>query len=259
MKGDWGKLNYRMVFSYPKIIEKEDPISTFASFKNGNPRFQTSGYVKYQFLDKDNGKSAFMPGTFLGTKKVITLGVGFLHQQEATWSLSNLDTLQHDILEFAIDLFVDIPLSYPVRTAITFYGGYFHTDFGPNYLRNIGVNNPANGNDGSTVNGTGNAYPAIGTGKVCYTQLGYYIALTKPLLMIEAVQPYFNLQYADYEKLDQNMILIESGLSLLFNGHQSKLTLGIQNRPIYIRTPADQLKVGNRKNMWVIQYQFKLK
>jgi hypothetical protein len=40
------------------------------------------------------------------------------------------------------------------RKAITSYLGYFDTDFGPNYIRNLGANDYTSG--GTSFNGSGN-------------------------------------------------------------------------------------------------------
>ncbi len=53
------------------------------------------------------------------------------------------DTLLTPITMLAIDLFGELP--NPRKNAITFYLGYFYYDFGPDYLRVIGLNNVGGG------------------------------------------------------------------------------------------------------------------
>ena len=257
IKGDLGKLNYRIVLAKPKKVAIPLPTDK-TDFKIGNPNIQPSAYFKYQFKEAETTKSAFTPGTYFGTKKIITLGAGFLYQKDAMWNISDVDTTQYSMFQFATDLLIDYPLNSDNTRSITIYAAYFNTNFGDNYLRSIGVNNPANGSSRSMLTGTGNAYPCIGTGQVYYLQLGYRFAFDQDKYLIKALVPYFNVQYADYQKLDQTMILYESGINLLMNGHRSKLTLGVQNRPIYMTNGDDQIVIDERKYMFVLQYQFKL-
>ncbi|MEP2026994.1 MAG: hypothetical protein ABJH98_06985 [Reichenbachiella sp.] len=255
-KGNLGQLNYRLVLAKPSKPLLARTIEEEANFSYGDPKMQVSSYFKYQFLEKETMQTAFMPGTYYGTKKVLNLGFGFLTQDQATWSLVENDTSYHRMKQWALDLFADLPMNASNTQSLTLYAAFFHTDFGPSYLRMIGVNNPTLQSDGSTLNGSGNRYPSIGTGKVYYGQLGYRFMLPGELKRIGAVQPYLNIQYADYDRLQEKMLLYELGGSLIFDGHRSKLTFGWQNRPIY--NNGDHPTVTERKSMYVLQYQFKL-
>ncbi|WP_420580706.1 hypothetical protein [Reichenbachiella sp.] len=254
-KGNIGKLGYRVVLAKPDRPHVQFTLSESTKFANGDPSLQYSGYFKYQFLDKEKMTSAYMPGTYHGTKKIVNFGIGFLRQDRATWSMIGSDTSYFRMNQWAIDLFADLPLNKRNSQSFTLYAAYFNTDFGPNYIRMIGTNNSGIQTNNSTINGSGNKYPAIGTGQVYYLQLGYRMAFSGKLEMLGAIQPYFNMQYANYEALHEPMQLFESGINLLFNQHQSKLTFGYQNRPIYSRNEV--IKVVDRKSMYVIQYQFK--
>jgi hypothetical protein len=43
---------------------------------------------------------------------------------------------------------------------------YFDTDFGPNYIRNLGANDYTSG--GTSFNGSGNDFPMMGTGNTVF-------------------------------------------------------------------------------------------
>ena len=91
----------------------------------------------------------------------MSIGIGMEYQSDALWYLQGGDTTFNDMVLWAVDFFLDKPLNHRQKTAVTFYAGYFNYDFGPNYIRNTGVNNPANGVDPSAAsfNGPGNAFP----------------------------------------------------------------------------------------------------
>jgi len=126
-------------------------------------------------------------------------------------------------------------------------------------LRNIGANNAADGVQNGSFNGTGNSFPAVGTGSIWYSQLAYRFQLRNFIKGIESVQPYFTIQNADYERLNENMIMMDYGINIIMNGHDSKLTIGIQDRPIFDYDSSNNLTVLQRKFMGVIQYQVKLR
>ncbi|MEP1780299.1 porin [Reichenbachiella sp.] len=256
VKGDIGSFAYRLVLAKPNRIERSVDTQEETNFARGNTEWQPSGYFKYQFLDKEGLTSAYMPGTYHGTKRILNLGIGFLTQDKAMSRMFLADTHYYRMNQWAVDLFADFPLNHRNSQSVTFYGAYFNTDFGPDYVRMIGANNPSIESDGSVYNGAGNMYPSIGTGKVYYCQIGYRFALPERFEHVRALQPYFHIQYADYERLNEPMKLYDIGINLLFNGHRSKLTFGWQGRPVY--EGIDHINVTNRKNMYVMQYQFKL-
>lgn len=255
VKGEVNQLAYRLILAKPNRVEKPAQVQEIANFAAGNPQWQTSGYLKYQFFEKENLTSAYMPGTYYGTKKVLNVGVGFLTQDRAMSNLILADTTYYRMNQWALDVFADLPIGSG-NQAMTLYAAYFHTDFGPGYIRMIGANNPASGSDGQSLNGAGNRYPSIGTGQVIYSQLGYLFKLPGNLQKIGSLQPYFHIQHADYEQLSEPMRFYEAGLNLLLDGHRSKLTLGWQNWPVY--SANGDKHVTDRKSSFVIQYQFKL-
>jgi len=255
-KGNIGQLGYRMVLAKPSKPLGVAGIDEAINFHPGNPKWQVSGYFKYQFFEKETLRTAYMPGTYYGKKSVLNIGIGFLSQDRATWNLEAADTSYYQLNQWAVDLFLDLPLNANNSQSLTVYTSFFHTDFGPNYVRMIGANNPALQSDGRVLNGGGNRYPSIGTGNIFYSQIGYRMALKKEGFTIKAIQPYASIQYADYDGLGDVMSLYELGANVLFNGHKSKLTFGWQSRPIY--NIDTQRKMTERKSMYVLQYQFKI-
>ncbi|MDN3687357.1 hypothetical protein [Cyclobacterium jeungdonense] len=252
--GQAGPWDYRVVFSRPYAPVDKSQIGVDSGFASVKPGIQTAMYLKYQFFDHES-LSPFHAGTLGGQKKVLALGLGMERQNEAMWHLNSAsDTLTTAITLVAADLFGEIPLSG--EKAWTFYLGYFYYDFGPNYLRVIGFNNVGSGlNSQGTFSGTGNAWPAIGTGQSGYFQVGHSWSLPG---RNERIQPFISGQYSDYDKLQEPVTFLEAGINLLMDGQRSKLTLAYQNRPVFDVDMSGDLVQQLRKSSLVLQYQVRL-
>jgi hypothetical protein len=252
-KGQLGKFDYVLSiknpvqFGVPAKVGKVD-------YALNKPRKRTSGYVKYEFLDNESNKSPYSggAGTYVGTKNILNLGAGFMHQPKMTSQIINDQEKFYDFNNWAVDLFYDAPLNKEKGTAITSYLGFYSTDFGPDYIRNVGSNDITSG--GTSFNGSGNDFPMMGTGNTVFFQFGYLLAKTKNNLQL---QPNIAVQYSDFDVLDDAMVVYDLGVNCYFKGHSNKLSLGYQNRPVY-QNINNQLKVDERKGMFVLQYQIEI-
>lgn len=252
-KGQLGKFDY--------ILSIKNPVQFGVAAKEGTvdyalnkPRKRTSAYVKYEFLDNESNKTAYSggAGTYVGTKNIFNFGAGFMHQPKMTSQLVNDEEKFYDFNNWAVDLFYDAPLNKEKGTAITSYLGFFSTDFGPDYIRNVGANDITSG--GTSFNGSGNDFPMMGTGNTVFFQFGYLLPRTKNNIRI---QPNLAVQYSDFDLLDDVMVVYDLGINCYFKGHSNKLSLGYQNRPVF-QNINDQLKVDERKGMFVLQYQIEI-
>ncbi|MGV8945317.1 MAG: porin [Lutibacter sp.] len=252
-KGQIGKFDY--------ILTLQDPIQFGVNSKEGivdyaknKPRKRTSGYVKYEFLDNESNKSPYSgsTGSYIGAKNILNLGAGFMNQPKMTSQLVNGLEKFYDFKNWAIDVFYDAPLNKEKGTAITTYLGYNNNDFGPNYIRNVGANDITSG--GTSFNGSGNDFPMMGTGNTVFFQFGYLLPKAKNNARL---QPNIAIQYSDFEALDDKMIVYDLGINCYFKGHDNKLSLGYQNRPVF-KNLNNQLKVDERKGMIVLQYQIEI-
>lgn len=253
-RGSSKKINYRVNLSNP-FSNYVGPVGTVPVFSPRPGVMQFSGYLAYNFIGEENLSNAFYPGTYLGTKKIVSLGGGFIHQSDALQSVQDGTTIYHDMNHFAFDLFCELPNN---TAAFTLYTSWFKYDFGPGYLRSLGVNNIANGVDNTaSYNGPGNSFPVLGTGNAWLTQVGYLIPKKNRETEVR-YQLYACLHHASYNGLTENMNLVEGGLTTFLKGHQSKFTLGYQSRPIYQQNPNGELLATDRKAMWVIMYQIML-
>jgi hypothetical protein len=262
-KGQIHGLDYRIALTKPMSVANSlvafPALNTNQSVFSLKPaKWQEQVYLNYQFFDKESNALGYETGTYLGKKKILNLGAGVIHQKDAMWMLKNgVDTVSSDMLLYGVDLFTEIPLTDRHNT-ISFYGAWSDYQMGTNFIRNLGVMNPANGViAGKSLSGGGNAMPLIGTGQTLYTQLGYKF---KDNLLPEngSIQVYADMQYSSYQYLHQVMIMYEAGVNWLIHGtHGAKLTLGMQNRPVFQNTLGENREI-TRKNMFILQYQISL-
>lgn len=263
-KGKVGAIDYRLVFSKPLSVQNSrsfnpEPVEGLARFTDNRPNLQYSGYVKYEFWEPESNLSPAHVGTYLGTKKVLSLGLGLTLQPDALWSLDQGRERYHNMTLLAADIFLDLPIDPNKKTALTGYLGYFNFDFGPNYIRLLGANNPANGvlSEQASFNGRGNTFPISGTGTSTFLQLGYLFAPMGSTKKEGQLQPYIAAQYSDFERFEEAMFYYDLGINWYLKGHLSKFVINAENRPVFFET-ANGLRSEDRKWMFVLQYQFRI-
>lgn len=272
-KGKLGKLDYRFVASKPfaftnsTIYSKTNEIGTNAQFSPRAPKVQGSAYVSWQFLDQESNELPYAVGTYLGAKKVFNVGAGVQYQQNAMWYKSDpailgsaADTIFHNMMLAAVDVYYDAPINAERGDAISVYAVGSYYDFGKNYIRNQGPMNVTDGvNSNGTFNGTGVAYPQIGTGTSGYLQVGYLTGKLSQTKSLGKLMPYVSAQVSMYDALDNPMIFGDAGISWYIDGSRSKLTFGVQNRPVYEKkTQLDssyKIEEVKRLNSFILQYQ----
>lgn len=247
--------DYRISLSRPEFSGPQHiaPLEGQATFANVRPSYQFSSYVKYQFYEHESHISPWMAGTYLGKKEVFNLGVGMLHQPNTTWYDRGDKIIYHPITSFATDVFYDRPIDG--NKALSFYFSYHYHHMGKNFIRNIGINNPATGgNRPEILNGPGNSIPVVGTGSILYMQTGFLLPGNNWNSI--QFQPYTSLVYGMLQALDEPMLLYNAGINYYFNRQASKISLGYENRPVFLQDQGEA-RVMERKGMWVLQYQYR--
>ncbi|MDQ2772583.1 MAG: hypothetical protein M3Y54_19020 [Bacteroidota bacterium] len=267
-KGRIGKFDYRVAMddayltnltSTPLSLGVTSPagVSTGTGVANYNPQNTNhvyQGYFSYNFLEPEANLLPYTQGTYLGTKRVFSIGTGFLYNKDAMYSrtagsavtvtpgvttdpFSTIATNKHDMVMLGFDAFYDAPLDTASRTAITLYGVYYNFNMGPNYVRYVGAENPGYGiAAGGNAALRGNAVPQSGTGGVFYGQVGFL--MPKNTFGPKArLQPYVAYQHATYEGLKttdgsvRGVNITDLGLNVLLDGHNAKVTLNYRHRP----------------------------
>lgn len=250
-KGKINKLDYRIALAHPMVIQKSvynTAITTNSSFSQRPPSMQLNSYIQYQCKEQESNVTPYTTGTYLGKKKIFNVGTGIVYQPKAMWHLENTDTVTNNILQVAADVFYDAPIAQNGQ-AISLYACYTYSDFGKNYYRNLAVMNPMNGNTSTNINGSGNGYPSVGTGQCVYAQAGY--KFKDNLFHHYTLMPYISAHYNKLQRIADPVVYYDAGLNILLNGHQSKVTLAWQNRPIVNSTYT----IDSRKSAWLVQYQ----
>jgi len=263
-KGQISDLDYRFSAANPFPIQNS--LTTVAVLSGTNnaaystkaPEMQYQGYVKWHFFDKESNLLPYSAGSYLGKKRVLNVGGGFTYQKDAMcYRNAKMDTLSTPLQQFALDVFYDSYLNKEKQNAITAYAAFLNYDFGPNYIRNAGAMNTANGTVGTaSFNGAGNNIPLIGTGQVVYAQTAYLFK--KDLLGKNGtLQPYASGSYAMYHKLKDPILIYDIGVNWIIAGQNSKISLDYQSRPIFnIDINGDLHETKNaRRGQVVLQYQ----
>ncbi|MBF7092296.1 porin [Flavobacterium sp. ALJ2] len=262
-KGKYGKLEYRLSYNKPYATNLVPVNKTIASEavavdNSGNTQWSKAGYFEYQFLDEESNLLPYKTGSYLGTKKVFNIGAGFYTAPDATKSSINGTISKHDIKLFATDVFLDLPIGKKEnKMSLTGYSVFYKYDFGPNYLRNIGIMNIGSVDPNFTGNkalaGPGNAQATIGSGNIWYTQVGVLLPskTDKPKVRF---QPFGAFTYKNFEALDRSSSQFDLGTNFLLDGQNAKITAQYSTRPIY----TSLSNISELKSEFIIQLQIYL-
>jgi len=262
-KGKYGKFEYRFSLNKPFAtnlapVDVTNPAARVAVDNNGNPEFSKAGYVEYQFLDSESNLLPFKVGSYLGTKRVFNLGAGFYHQKDGTRTSVNSQIEKHDIALYAIDAFADLPLGNAKnKMALSAYAGFYNYNFGPNYLRNLGImnigSNDPNFIGDKAIAGAGNLQPMIGSGNIYYLQAGLLLPSNadKPKIRIQPFAAYTN---KNFKALENSSSQFDVGANWFIDGHHAKLTTQYSTRPTYTSASAEPKSKGE----FILQFQIYL-
>lgn len=156
-----------------------------------------AGYFKYDFLDGESDKLPYFVGTYLGKKKVFSVGIGFNIHPDAMAVGDRLSTAtREDVTHFAIDAFYDAPLNE--NFALNALAAFYNFDYG-----------------GSDTFNSGGLVP--GSGSVIYGQLGLLFQKAK-------LMPYLAFNHANLDFTPENSNELAFGLNYYINGHFAKIT-----------------------------------
>lgn len=262
-KGKYYKWEYRFSINKPFATNQNPTNVTDANLaravdNNNATQWSKAGYVEYQFFDKESNFLPYKVGTYLGTKKMFNIGAGFYNAPKGTQTSVNGVIEEHPINLFAGDIFLDMPIgAKEKKMAITAYSVFYNYDFGPNYLRNLGIMNESITDPSFTgspaLAGAGNLQAMIGTGNIWYTQAGILLPTSseKPKVRI---QPFGAYTYKNFEALDKASNQFDIGANFFLDGHHAKITTQYSTRPVY--TAVDN--IDTYKGEFIIQLQIYL-
>ena len=241
-KGKYGKLEYRMSYNKPfatNLVPTDVASSDLmvAVDNSGATKWSKAGYFEYQFLDNESNVLPFKVGSYLGTKKVFNLGAGFYTAPEGTRTSVAGIVEKHDITLLSADAFMDLPIGKPEnKMALTAYSVFYNYDFGPNYLRNIGIMNVGVANPNfagaRALAGVGNLQPTVGSGTIWYTQAGVLLPTSQEKPKVR-IQPFGAYTYKNFDALKQASNQFDVGANFFIDGHHAKITTQYSTRPVY--------------------------
>jgi hypothetical protein len=245
------RLDYRAAINFPFALARGNALGALDTIQarngtvnsgyrlGGQPKNAFTGYFNYQFFDLESNVLPFNVGTYLGSKKVFNIGAGFYQQSDAMWTAqlntatNNVDTVRSNQLNVSVDAFLDLPIGMNKKSALTVYASFNYVDMGDNYIRNIGIDNPANGVIASeaSFNGAGNTIPITGTGNVYFAQAGFVFPKIK---YIGRLQPYVSTTVGQYKRLNDNVVVPDFGMNWYLAGHSAKVTFNYRPRPVFV-------------------------
>lgn len=261
-KGDIGKFNYSLIAANPFTAKTYAAVKDVAKWSQRARGIDYSGYFKYDFLDKESFATPFRPGTYVGKKRVLSLGAGFDYLKNALWYVNNQNITKNvPMKNFAADIFYDAPIDKTQGTSFSFYGLAQHNNYGPNYVEYTGFNNPASGLNSAagSLNGSGNAFPLIGTGSSYYAQLGGTLPYFNKAKNTLQLQPAASVLINHLQALPTNAVIYDAGVSLLLNGMMSRMTFDAQSRPIYSSLAGGNIAQTSRKWQCILKYRIDFK
>ncbi len=193
-RGQVGKWDYRVAISdpYPYANSGNPQTLTYnqATFAGYGHHKQYQAYLMHMFFDKeDHTTPGYFTGSYLGKKRILSVGGGIIYQPNATWyeegngtaaqatgrsALTNSNpaggvitpngagvitpdahTKYNNMLEWGVEAFFDNPLNKEKGTNLTLMGGFYMTNYGKNYIRMNGLMNPAAVPTPTNVTGNG--------------------------------------------------------------------------------------------------------
>jgi hypothetical protein len=252
-KGQLGKLDYRIALNKPFVNgAKPADVPKNAEARNVlNENYATAGYLNWMFWDKESNVLPYFVGSYLGSKKVFNIGLGWYNQSNGSLYKTATDSSYHNQSALGADVFLDMPLNKEKGTALSVLATLYLLDYGPNYIRNIGILNEHTtppSLDASWAGG-GNAQPTIGTGTIGYLQAGYVLPKLKNGT---SFMPYLTATYKDFDKLADSSFQYGLGLNYFVTGHNAKITLEYANRPVYVTTDNGIVRDGY-KGQFILQ------
>jgi hypothetical protein len=165
-----------------------------------------AGYFNYQFWDKESTKLPYFVGTYLGKKKVLSVGAGFYAHPNGSVLANPTATdpnaiTGENVLIWAADAFMELPVGEN-NAAFCGYLQFQANDYGKNYQ----------------LSGTSQD---VFTGNVIYFQGGFLLPNHDKI----AWQPYVTVTQKSITALDGSATDFGIGINSLLTSHHAKLSL----------------------------------
>ena len=252
-KGQINRFDYRVALNQPfqngvnPFVQNTKTTNGFngeLAAKNGYTNsLAQAGYFKYTLLDIEGNVLPYECTAHLGVRNVIHFGAGFYHHPQSTFTLepgAGIDSLKlHATTVLGADFFYDKNVGKK-GYGVSVYALYQYMDYGPNYLRNVGVMNTSMlignaaqlGSEYSerSVMGAGNLQPTMGTGGITYLQAGIKFPEMKNGATF---MPFVAFTGKSFEAIGEFSSQYDIGFNYFIFHHHAKVTLQYSTRPVY--------------------------
>lgn len=251
--GKINKLNYRIVIADPNQNGATSAISTRSGYAPNTNERNYGAYFSVELKDKESHINPYMRGTYLGDKHVLNFGAGFEYQKNAMWFLNNQDTAYHNLFIAAADVFFEKQLSPEKNNVFTLYSAIYIIDQGPNFVRQIALNNPVSSGNviPGQINGPGTTTPNMGTGEHLIVQTAYLLG--KNQRVNGQFQINGAIQTGYIKAIPKPATTTWLGLQYFMHGHASKLSFSWINRPLMYTNDQPTKRLSE----FIVQYQLK--
>lgn len=207
-KGTIGKLSYR--------ASANNARKNVGTLSSTMPSYQVAGggkdwlytaYVNVNLLEGESDKLPFFVGTYLGKKKVLSIGAGFTDQPKAlqTGTADNTGKITYSgtaqgVSRISADVFYDAPVGKK-GAAVNLYGMVMNSKYGTNDAFNSGGLVP-------------------GSGTITYLQAGYLL----PGSGDHRLMPYVTYSNQNIKSTPNNSYELGIGANWFISGHNAKIT-----------------------------------
>ncbi len=228
IKGTAGRISYRAIVAKPFAyngLPSSPKINT--GYEYPSEKLEYKGYFVWHLFDKEYFSSPYLDMTYLGTKKICNLGIGFDIYPEsiAEFNVSGKKRLKNRNL-FAADFMLEVPMKN--NQTVSLYSVLYKYDFGKNYLRSSAVMN--NWSGGTGWEGAGNSEFKVGTGNIIYTTLGYLFP--KDFLKLPGrFQIFYALTNKNFEAISSDLQNHDFGANYYVAGQKLKFCMQYSLRP----------------------------
>ena len=255
--GELSKFNYRFAVNKPFATNRQPKVGEIVD-NNQSGKLSFAGYGMYQFLEKENTATSFLAGTYLGSKKVFNVGLGFYSNNQSTLSQPEAGVFKsHNQFNFGADVFLDMTIGPKSKQmALSLYTVYYNYNFGPDYLRTNGIMNPGTADPDYkgkvAMEGFGNAKYLLGTGQMFYTQAGFVLPKFSSKFKL---QPFASYSLKDLDGLNQNANFYDFGANLFLFAQNAKIAYQFSSRPLF---DAETREVFTRRGEHILTLQIAL-
>ncbi len=252
VKGAIEKFDYRVAFnraseyasfrggrSYGDDTNNASTVYYGAQHRSGEEgSWIISGYFRYNFFSPESITLPYAVGTYLGGKKVLSVGAGFFAHpagaRDIAGGATNADNtastnaVNVDVAHVSVDVFGEIPFGQNASGgSLTFYLAWTLYNYGQNFVGRW-----------------------AGTGHNIYAQVGY-------LTPLKWLQPYVGFQIGLYDGNASDVWSLNAGINFLIVKHFAKITLEWHQIENQIGGGGDNLENdGTRDDINQVRVQF---